>query len=73
MLTFNLRLKFLKIMMLLTFEIIERARNRGKKVGRLSQTPFSGIVHCTFTEMAAFHFHLSLTYTTMSSHLGKKN
>ena len=35
-----------QITMLLTFKILEHARNRGKKFPKLSQTSFSVIVYC---------------------------
>ena len=33
-----------------TFEIFERAKNHGEKFLKLSQTSFSGIVHCQQTD-----------------------
>ena len=42
----NLKLKCFQIPMLLTFEILERARNHGRKFPKLRPTSVSWTVHC---------------------------
>ena len=67
----NLRFKCLQTTMLLSFKIIEHARNHSKKFPKIDQTSFSGIVNYgyspdmvvlpdPFTDSKTFDFNVTL-------------